>query len=94
MNTPTPPANESPPKDTLNPFNIGKFIAVKQIGEGSNGRVYKVFKNFNPNQIYALKVSKEGFASLQDCLADHQNELSILRKCRYHPNIIHLHGYG
>ena len=72
------------------------YTAVKVIGEGSFGKVYKVRHKFNGN-LYALKIvrnnsGKSSKASKAEQGKNVMNELLILKKLE-HPNIMKVYEY-
>ena len=73
-------------------FKNGMYEMVKIIGQGMTSKVFQIRMTLDPELMFALKIiTNEYYAQQPDLI---QNEIDILKKFRYHPNIVNLIDHG
>ncbi len=68
---------------------IGKYLLVKELGKGAQGRVYFAVKEEDRSLEFAIKQIPNKHLEVSDWLVSFNNEIEALQSL-YHPNIIRL----
>ena len=81
------------PRNKYATFN-NQYEILKNIGDGSQAKVYLCREIKNPNQYVALKLFRDKFLQKdQDSIKSIENEIRILQTLK-HDNIVGIVGYG
>ncbi|WP_080054507.1 protein kinase domain-containing protein [Spirosoma aerolatum] len=78
--------------DQTQRFNIARYVRVGQLGKGTFSTVYKVIRNGQPQQVYALKVLRESMAT-PDELQHFREEAQLMQRLNS-PSFPQFHEFG
>lgn len=78
--------------DQTQRFNIARYVRVGQLGKGTFSTVYKVIRNGQPQQVYALKVLRESVAT-PDELQHFREEAQLMQRLSS-PSFPQFHEFG